>query len=226
MEYEFLISHFSHLFANNENGQLKIITDFQQIASWQKKEKARLAKQGLPQEWADIGVVLDDPYIVMVRDLVQFPNGQMRGYIRLLSRADLLGGQGVAVLPCIESSLLLLRQFRHATRSWHLEIPRGFGEPDTSPMQQAQTEIQEEIDGVVEELLDLGELHVNTSMEGHATKLFLAKLRSVGQPEHSEGIQSIKRVRVNKFKALISNGSITDSFTIAAYTRARLRGLI
>lgn len=226
MNYQRLITEHPEIFRDGDDVLLHIITDPQRITSWQEKERTRLEQKGLPSSWAEIGVILDDPYIVVIRDLVEFPDGNLRGYIRLINRADLLGGQGVAILPSLRSTILLLRQYRHATRSWHLEIPRGFGEKNTPPIEQACAEIAEEVGGIINRMVDLGEMHVNTGMEGNATRLFFAQLQSADKPEKSEGIKEIIEVNLVKFEALIKEGAITDSFTIAAYTRAKLRGLI
>ena len=82
----------------------------------------------MPTNWADIGVLLSDPYIIVLRDLVEFPNKEKNGYFRIINRADFNSSKSVVVMPFYDGKILLLRQYRHATRSWHLEIPRGFGE--------------------------------------------------------------------------------------------------
>ncbi|MBL7164534.1 MAG: NUDIX hydrolase [Anaerolineales bacterium] len=226
MKYYQIINSFPQLFSNDDNAPLQIITDHERIALWQAEEKKRLESRGLPTSWADIGIILEDPYIMMVRDLVQFPDGNIRGYIRLINRADIEGGQGVAVLPYMGGEFLLLHQYRHATRSWHLEIPRGFGEPGVDPINQAIAEIWEEVKGELDELTDLGELHANSGMESCSTKIYYAKLRAVGSPEQSEGIRNVEWVTLPELENYIETGTITDSFSIAAYVRAKLRGII
>src|SRR6266487_1628763 len=112
---------------NNENAPFQILLNDDEIITWQKKRKAQLEEQSHPPEWADIGIVFNDPYVVILRDLVEFPDGSHNGYIRLYNRAYLEGGAaGVVALPEMNGKLLLMHQFRHATRSWHWEIPRGF----------------------------------------------------------------------------------------------------
>ena len=133
MDYHTFVEKFPSL-VDNENALLKIVLDQKTISEWEAKKEAELNQKGLPLEWAKIGVVLDDPYNIIVRDLVQFPDGDMRGYGRSIATASLRGGKGVVVLPEYEGKIMLLHQYRHATRQWHYEVPRGYGEPNTPQM--------------------------------------------------------------------------------------------
>jgi ADP-ribose pyrophosphatase len=129
-------------------------------------------------------------------------------------------------LPKLKGKLLLLHNFRHATRSWHYEIPRGFGEPGVDSEDQAHFEIKEETGGKIGELIDLGDYFNNTGIEGNRVKLYLAELSSISDPNTAEGIESYKWVTVDQLEEMIATGEITDGFTIAAYTRAKLRGFL
>ncbi|GAB2592951.1 hypothetical protein GCM10027168_27360 [Streptomyces capparidis] len=71
-----------------------------------------------------LGVVYSDAWIRVVRDPVRFPDGRVGAYVRLLNATE---APGVAVLPVLGDRVVLLENYRHATRSWRLEIPRGFG---------------------------------------------------------------------------------------------------
>lgn len=224
-EYSLLIEKHPYLF-QNESAAIKIITNTEKIKFWQEQRRKELAAKDLPQSWAEIGVVFDDPYFFVVRDLVQFPNGRMNGYCRILSEANLSGGHGVAVLPEYEGKIMLLHQYRHPTRQWHYEVPRGYGELNTPAEENARKEIEEETGGEIDKLVNLGEFHNNTGFEGGAVSLFYAKLSSIGKPEVNEGIESFVWLTVPELEEWIANEKITDGFTIAAYTRAKLKGLI
>lgn len=224
MNYFDLIANNPELFA--QTGMLRIITDPAEIADWQVKQRAKLIEAGKPEEWAEIGVILEDPYIVILRDLVEFPGGYRGGYVRLINRANLKGGQGVVILGLFQERLLLLHMYRHATRAWHFEVPRGFGEPGLLAADNARKELLEETGGEIAELVDLGVMHNNTGMEGNTTQLYFARLSSIGKPDEAEGIKSFRWVTLQEMEELIASGEITDGFTIAAFTRARLMKVI
>jgi ADP-ribose pyrophosphatase len=211
---------------DNSGAPLEIVSDPTQVYLFEQNYRRVLSAKQLPQEWARIGIVLDDPYIVVLRDLVRFPDSTLKPYVRLINKADLHGGQGVVIFPLLRGEVLLLRQFRHATRSWHLEVPRGFGTPGVSAEDNAHKEMREEANATVDALFDLGPCHSNTGMEGSTVQLFLAHLSSVGAPAQAEGIERVSLVTVSKLEAMIEKAEITDAFTISAYARAKLRGLL
>lgn len=210
----------------NKDALIKIIPDENVIKNWERSYKDKLTAIGKPKEWAEIGLVYSDPYIVILRDLVEFPGGSKGSYFRILNQADLQGGQGVVVLPTMNGKYLLLRQYRHPIRSWSYEIPRGFGEPGIQAEQQAKNEVLEEVKGEIDNIIDLGVYHSNTGLEGNKVELFFAKLKSIGKPAQDEGIESYLWVSLSELEEMIATAKITDGFTIAAYTRAKLLGLL
>ncbi len=224
-KYENLLQEHPELF-NNEKALLKIVLDQKIISEWEAKKEDELQKQRLPLEWAKIGVILDDPYNIIVRDLVQFPDGDMRGYGRSIATASLKGGRATVIFPEYEGKILLIHLFRHVTRKWHYEVPRGYGEPNISPEENARKEIEEEIGGKIKELVSLGEMYNNNGYEAIPVSLFYAKLKSVGKANVNEGIESFVWLSVKELEEWIADEKITDGFTIAAYTRAKLKGLI
>ncbi|MGC8855576.1 MAG: NUDIX hydrolase [Anaerolineae bacterium] len=214
-------------FFNNEGAKISIICSEETIRQWQQQRQSELKARELPLEWAEIGVVFDDPNLLILRDLVEFPGGYRNGYIRLYNRAFLEhGAAGVVVLPVREEKILLIQHYRHATRSRHWEIPRGFGRPGVKAETQARNEVKEEVEGNIEKLIDLGILYNNTGLEGNPIHLFLAHLTSIGRMETEEAIETFRWVSVAELERMIADAEITDGFTIAAYTRAKLKGLL
>lgn len=223
-EYKEILSHHPELISNKD-ALIKVVTDESEIQEWMDQTRTKLKAEGKPEGWGIIGAVLIDPYIVVLRDLVEFPGGRRGSYFRVINQADLRGGQGVVILAQKDDRFLLLHQFRHPVRSWTYEIPRGFGEPGVNAELQARNEIREEVGGEIEELVDLGVFHSNTGLEANEVRLFYARLKSVGTPEVEEGIESLLWVSLQELEELIASGEITDGFTIAAYTRAKLKRL-
>lgn len=224
--YVDLLHKYDSLFGSKHD-PIRIIDDAGQIELWQKKKQEQLYQRGSNPNWGEIGVVFDDPYILILRDLVEFPGGFCGGYIRLYNRAYLEGGAaGVVTLPVKENQVLLMHNFRHATRGWHWEIPRGFGEPGVAAETQACAEVQEEIGVEVDELVNLGLYFNNTGLEGNPIWLFLARVTQDPVVNEEIGVDKLRWVAVEELESMIANAEITDGFTIAAYTRAKLRGLI
>jgi ADP-ribose diphosphatase len=209
------------LFANPEGG-VRILRDPIEIASVEQAVARNLAKQGLPAEWATVGLVFQDPWIFVLRDAVEFPNGSRRTHARVVNRI----GQGAGALPVLNGRIVLLRHFRHAVRQWSLEIPRGGIEPGTTAEDTARREIAEETGASVGRLVSLGFLHGSTNLYGSGAHLFYAEVESVGSPQVEEGITAIEQLTPSEFETRLLAGEIRDSFTVAAFLHARLRGLI
>ncbi|MCL6507582.1 MAG: NUDIX hydrolase, partial [Bryobacteraceae bacterium] len=133
---------------------------------------------------------------------------------------------GDDVRPAEAGNVVLVRHFRHATRSWHLEFPRGFGTPGSHPDDDARTELREEIGAVSARLVDLGLVYADSGLSGTPVKLYFAEITTFAGPEAAEGITAVELVSPDRLAALIRDGEITDGFTINAYTRALLRGLV
>ncbi|MEI7847116.1 MAG: NUDIX hydrolase [Chloroflexota bacterium] len=225
MDYLTLMKTFPDLF-NNEDALIKIVLAPDVIEAWQAERREQLLARNQSQDWAEIGVVFEDPYFFIVRDLVQFPDGRMSGYCRVLSQADLNGGGGVVILTEYQGKVMLLNHYRHPTRQWHYEMPHGYGEANTPPAVNARKEVLEETGGEIEELVELGEFYNNTGFQGRAVSLFYARLGSIGTPDNSEDIESFVWLTVPELEEWIAEGKISDGFTIAAYTKAKLKGLI
>jgi ADP-ribose pyrophosphatase len=165
--------------------------------------------------------------MMVVRDAVRRPDGTLGTYARTLPAS---GAAGAAVLPLLDGQIVLVRHFRHATRTWHLEIPRGYGEEGVSAAEQARQELREEIQAEVGELIHLGAFHTNTGNTGDQVELFLAEILALGSPQSSEGIDAIEIFTPYQVAQMIRADedsdplAITDSFTIGAFTRAWLSG--
>lgn len=211
------------LFANPPGAAFEILTDpgQQQLAAAQ--VAGLLRDLGLPPESAGIGLLYRDQYLTLVRDAVRFRDGSVGGYLRILASGD---GLGAAVMPLIERRIALVRHFRHATRQWHWEIPRGFGPAGEPPDQTARRELEEEIKVRATQLIHLGTLHVDTGLSSASSELFLARGDGIGPPETSEGIDDVRLVAPAELEEMIRGGAITDSFTLAAFAHARARALV
>lgn len=215
------------LFSNQE-AMYQIVTDPQRIAEWEQEKRDMLREKGLPEEWASIGILVDDPYILVLRDLVFLSNAPERpfGYTRIIAQAYLEQGVGVAVLPIYQNKIVVLKQYRHATRNWHYECPRGFGEPHLSSEANAAKEVKEEIGANILRLKSLGKYYSNTGLEAQPVHLYWAEVDEPRAGNEREGITQFLFLSVSEFEQWILEGKINDGFTIATYTRAKLASLL
>lgn len=203
-------------------GGVRILLDAAEILEVERRVAAELLARGLDPAGAEVGIVFRDPWFTILRDAVEFPDGSRRTHARSINRV----GHGVAVLPVHAGRLVLLRHFRHPARRWMREIPRGGIEPGASEADTVRQELAEEIGARVRRVERLGFLYGSSNLYASGAHLYFAELESVGAPQIGEGIAAIEQVSVAEFEELVRGGEILDSFTLAAYTHARLRGLI
>lgn len=221
-EYLQLARERPELFAQGGSGSIKILLDISDIHEVEEAMRRALQARGLPESGSQVGIIAHDPYFYLLRDAVEFPDGSRRTYTRTVYHS--LGG--AAVLPVLNNRIVLIRQFRHAPRQWLLEVPRGGIELGHKPEDTAHAEIREEIGGEISELILLGRFYALSNLQYNYAYLFWAKLTRIGQPQRSDGIAAIEHFSIEEFEARILNGEIRDSFTLAAFTHARLRGLL
>ncbi len=221
-KYFLLLKKKPELFKNSGDvGEIKIITDKKRILAEQKKICAKLKKEGKPLCWIDIGVLAEDQWFYVVRDMVEFPDGKVGGYIRWINRKSEEGGGYNVVLMCTQDSkVLMIRKFRHEERNWSWEFPRGFGEPGLSAEKNARTELQEET-GVSKAKLTC----LTKVKEGKGgTAVFLVEIPK-GQKitlETQEGIAKYRWVKMAKLEQLVKKGQLSDWFSLWAYTLANI----
>lgn len=79
------------------------------------------------------------PIFDLIQERLLLPSGRAQDLVVV----DHPGAVCVAPL-CDDGRLLLVRQYRHATGDWLLEIPAGRREPGEEPLAAAQRELEEE----------------------------------------------------------------------------------
>ncbi len=210
------------LFVQPGAGGVKILMDLADMRAVEEDMARSLSARGLPADAGTVGIVAHDPYVYFVRDAVEFPDGSRRTYARVIYRSP----GGAVVVPVLDGRIVLIRQFRHAPRRWMLEVPRGGIEPGHTPEEAARAEIREEIGGEIAELIPVGQLYALTNLQANCGYVFVARLKSIGQPQHADAISGIELVTPQEFEAKVVAGDILCTITITAFTQARLRGLV
>lgn len=212
------------LFVNPYGAGFVVILEEEDIHATELQMAQRLKAENLPTSWAQVGIVYQDQYTMMLRDAVRFPDGSLGTYIRLVSEEN--SPPGVIILPLHQDHVLLIRHFRHATRTWHMEIPRGFGTQGFSAEENACRELKEEIGAIPSRIVSLGQIYPNTGMSLECDEIFYVEVESYGDAEALEAIAEIQPTPVPEFERMIRENVITDGFTLAAYARAKALGLL
>lgn len=206
-------------------GGIEILLDPPEIMAAERATAARYLACGLQAEWAEAGIHYRDPYLLLVRDAVRFPGGELGIHHRILRGTT--DPSGVAVLPRLpDGRILLLRHFRHATRRFHWEVPRGGIEAGSDAESSVHAELAEEIGARVRSLVRLGTAHGASGLLGLGVALYLADTDPPGAPAVNEGIVGSRAVTPAELDSMLLGDEITDAFTLACVTQARVRGLL
>ena len=208
-------------------GEIQLATTAAEVARAADAHRRRARALGLPPEAEALGHVLGDEFIDVYRDPVLFPSGAAGAYLRVEQRGA--GNGGAVVLPVAAGRLILRRMFRHPTRAWELEAPRGFGEPDEPPETTARREVGEELGVVVERLTPLGAVAANTGLLATVSSAFVADVRESGspaRPEATEALGAYRRLAPDEVVAALASGEVRDGFTLAALALAWARGVL
>ena len=205
-------------FVNPPGDIYEILLDPARIAHAQAEATRVRRLEQLPADDTRVGVLAEDPYLIVMRDAVRFADGRYGLYNRLIVPG------GAAMLPVLHGSIVLLHRFRHGTRQWHLEAPRGAFSGVGTHEEEARRELLEEIGAPDAVLTDLGTLHSTTGCLDEAHHLYVARIPSLGTPDRHEAIASLKTLPIAEVERLIATGDITDGPTLALFLRARLRG--
>jgi len=178
-------------------GEIEIIKDQHKIVEIQQLTKRT------------VGIMAEDNYWIWLNDAVRFPNGTYGVYGRLIWRRALQGMNGVAILPLIPNGKIALnRNFRHATRTWEYELPRGSLLDNETPEQGALREMKEETGLVADKIEYLGKMYPDTGMTNTLMPVYLAQVthKENAAPEDSEAIAGIDTFTIEELKEGMRKG--------------------
>ena len=224
-KYFQLLKQYPELFRNTgETGEIKIIKDRKRIREEQNKIREKLRAKGNPISWIDIGVISEDAWFWVVRDMVEFPGGNTGGYIRFINRKSQEGGFNVILMCVRNGQVLMIKRFRHEGRNWSWEFPRGFGEPGLTAEENARKELEEET-GFKNARLTL---LANVSEGQGGTSVYLAEIPSDEklELESGEGIAEHRWIGFTELKQLVLQGQLNDWFSLWAYSLANVKHIV
>ncbi len=200
---------------DHAKGEIEIVSEPAQAEAIQKAQIERFLGKGRSfdeaLESSRLGIVAEDGYWIWQRDAVLFPSGAGGTYNRLIWKNALTGPVGVAVLPILPDGRFVLNvNFRHATRSWELEVPRGMRMEGESAEEAARRELEEETGLQVGEVVSLGEMAPDSGVLSTVAPLFAGTVTGKGESavEFSEAIAGTKAFTLEELKEALRKGYV------------------
>lgn len=232
---------------NYKAGEIEIVTEPKKILEIQEMQRIRFKNLGMSDEEAkeasQIGIISKDSYWVWVRDAVVFPTGAAGSYNRLILTSGLADGvPGVAVLPVLPDGKIVLNlHFRHATRMWELEVPRGFKLMKETIEEAAKRELYEETGLEMSSQEFLGFIAPDAGTMSSGVPVFLGRVKKAGisNQDYSEAILRSETFTPTEIKDALGRGwietnvkgkkervAVRDSFLTFALLQAEHKKLL
>lgn len=129
---------------------------------------------------------------------------------------------GVAIIPIVDGSMIMVKQYRKAVDKVMLEIPAGILEVNEEPKEAALRELKEETGYEAEVIKYLMEFYTSPGYCDEKIYLFLANGLKEGAatPEPGEVVIG-EKYPIEELTKMVSRGEIVDSKTIIAINIAQ-----
>jgi len=221
-----------HYKGDHTRGEIEIVEYAETIAEIANERRHHLESSNLlnyTNEADEVGIVFEDEYIIVVRDPVIFPSEKMGTYLRIFERSCPDGIAGVVMLPVRDDLIYLREIFRHATRQWELECPRGSMSKGLSPLEAAQEEISEELGLDIKDIHELGTVNPNTGLLVGPAKAYYVMLgpgEPHPHPEEEEALRKIVALTLEQVMEKIRAGEIRDGYTLSALQLAQAHNFL
>jgi len=128
----------------------------------------------------------------------------------------------VNVIPLTaDKDVVMVRQYRHGTRSVTLEIPGGLVEDADTPKEAAIRELMEETGYMPKDVLPLGWVHPNPAILNNRCYTYLARGVVFSGARHQDDREDIEVLLrpLRSIPELILRGEISHSLVVAAFYR-------
>lgn len=172
------------------------------------------------------GILYEDDFMLLIRDFVQFPNLEMGSYTRLTSIGESQGTCGTVLVPRIDNCVIFVEIFRHATREWHWELPRGFQETGLTGEENAIKECKEEL-GIMPNSVEkvARGIHANTGVLSGRAEVYVSRFHSQDRDrirvQNEESIRDFRCVSFDDLDEFLLQ-NVTCGFSLAAISLCKL----
>ena len=125
----------------------------------------------------------------------------------------------VNIIPVTpEGEVVLIKQWRHGSEDWAVEIPGGLVDPGETPIDAAVRELEEETGYKAREITLLGKVNPNPALFDNTCHTYLALVDSQPGEPHLDAGESIEvfRVKAPDLPAMVSSGEIDHCIVVAA----------
>lgn len=126
--------------------------------------------------------------------------------------------EGVTILAFFRSEIVLIRQYRHAMKSWQYELPAGMLSPGEDPLDAAKRELEEETGFTANSIQSLGICYPSPGSTDEIIHMFVAECgdNCGAHPEESEQIE-VEKVSETTFRDMIVNNTFLHGGGICTY---------
>jgi ADP-ribose pyrophosphatase len=173
------------------------------------------------KKWIKISesVLFDNPWWIYKKDETELPSGKRGEYHYVHTN-----GASMVVPVLNDGRIVLVNQYRYLNGRESLELPCGGVKNGHTYEETAKHELEEEAGFITRNLYKVGEFNPYNGVTDEICKVFIAKNLSGVPPKPDETEEfEIVFLMPNEIDARITNGTIWDGMTIAAWSIAKSR---
>lgn len=163
--------------------------------------------------------IYDNNWISLTEHQVVNPNGGegIYGEVHFKNLA-------IGILPLDENYYTwIVGQYRFPLKAYSWEIIEGGGALHVDPIESAQRELAEESGIIAQKFTEIQRMHLSNSVSDELAIIYVAQDLQLGKssPEETEEL-TIRKLHFNEVYAMVMNGTITDSVSVAAILKVKI----